>query len=333
MVAASFKIFFAIGIIFWLISSGKLDFKLMNDLLDSGTNLSFGLVFILISILLTSFRWKLILEVKTSKKLAYKKMLPINWIGLFFSTFLPGIVTGDVLKLLYVKDIDKNFSKTFLLTSVVMDRIFGLCGLLFLTGVISAYNYNGLVAMSPDVKVLLHTNFLLFAGAIFFLVCLFLPQKFQNLVLDLIKLVPVLGNKVAKTFEQVWLFGKNTKTTISCVVLSIITQFFGILAFWVLTSPFYGKEITLGQAYGFIPIGLLATAIPIAPSGAGVGHAVFDKLFNLVGVVGGASLFNLYFLSVLVMNLFGVIPYLVLGKKHSIKEAETFEHTTETSEA
>jgi uncharacterized membrane protein YbhN (UPF0104 family) len=329
MVAASFKIFFAIGIIFWLISSGKLDFKLMNDLLNSGMNLSFGVVFIITSILLTTFRWKLILEVKTDKKLQFKKMFPINWIGLFFSTFLPGIVTGDVLKLLYVKDIDKNFSKTFLLTSVVMDRIFGLCGLLFLTGVISAFNYNSLVAMSPDVRVLLHSNFFLFFGALFFLICLFLPMKLQNFVLDIIRKVPLLGAKVAKTFEQVWLFGQNTKTTISCVLLSIVTQFFGILAFWVLTSPFYGKEITLGQAYGFIPIGLLATAIPIAPSGAGVGHAVFDKLFAMVGVVSGASLFNLYFLTILCVNLFGVVPYLILGKKHSIKEAETFEHTSE----
>jgi len=329
MIAASFKIFFAVGIIFWLISSGKLDFKLMNDLLNSGPHLASGLVFILFSIMITSFRWKLILGVKAAERISFKKILPINWIGLFFSTFLPGVVTGDVLKLLYVKDIDKNFSKTFLLTSVVMDRLFGLCGLLFLTGIVSAYNYNSLIALSDDVKVLLHTNFLLFAGAIFFMVCLFLPTKLQELILGLISKLPVLGQKLANTFEQVWLLGRNRKTTIQCILLSISTQFFNVLAFWMLTSSFYGKEITLGQVYGFIPIGFLAMAIPIAPSGAGVGHAVFDKLFGLVGVTGGASLFNLYFLCMLMMNLFGVIPYLLLGKKHSIKEAESFEHTSE----
>ncbi|EQC52472.1 lysylphosphatidylglycerol synthase transmembrane domain-containing protein [Bacteriovorax sp. DB6_IX] len=333
MIAASFKIFFAVGILFWLVSSGKLDFKLMNDLLNSGSNLSWGLFFILLSITLTSLRWKFILEVKASRKLSFKKIFPINWIGLFFSTFLPGVVTGDVLKLLYVKDIDKKFSKTFLLTSVVMDRVFGLCGLLFLTGVISAYNYQSLIAKSADVKILLHTNFLLFAGSCFFITCLFLPKKLQEVVLNLIKFVPVLGEKVANTFEQVWLFGKNKKTTLTCLGLSIFTQFFNILGFWMLTSPFYGKEITLGQAYGFIPIGLLATAIPIAPAGAGVGHAVFDKLFALVGVSGGASLFNLYFLSMLMMNLLGVIPYLLIGKKHSVKEAESFEHSEATKEA
>ena len=108
-----------------------------------------------------------------------------------------------------------------------------------------------------------------------------------------------------------------------------MTQFFGIMAFWILTSPFYGKEISLGQAFGFIPMGLLATAVPIAPSGAGVGHAIFDKLFNIVGVSGGASLFNLYFLCLILINLLGVIPYLIIGKKHSIKEAENFEQKAE----
>lgn len=329
MVAASFKVFFAVGIIFWLVSSGKLDFNLLNDLLNSGPNLAYGLLFLVCTTSITSFRWKLILELKTSAKLKFTKILPINWIGLFFSTFLPGIVTGDVLKLLYVKDIDKNFSKTFLLTSIVMDRVFGLCGLLFLTGVISALNYDGLVAISPDVKILLHTNFLLFAGAVFFLIGLFLPKKIQDKIIGLIKLIPLLGNKAANTFEQVWLFGQYTRTTLSCVALSIMTQFFGIMAFWILTSPFYGKEISLGQAFGFIPMGLLATAVPIAPSGAGVGHAIFDKLFNIVGVSGGASLFNLYFLCLILINLLGVIPYLIIGKKHSIKEAENFEQKAE----
>ena len=54
---------------------------------------------------------------------------------------LPGVVTGDVVKLLYVKDMHKNFSKTYLLTSVFIDRIIGLCGLLFLTGFISILKF------------------------------------------------------------------------------------------------------------------------------------------------------------------------------------------------
>jgi uncharacterized membrane protein YbhN (UPF0104 family) len=65
------------------------------------------------------------------------------------------------------------------------------------------------------------------------------------------------------------------------------------------------------------PFGTLATAIPLAPGGLGVGHAVFDKLFHLVGLPGGANVFNIYVLSQLVLNLLGFIPYLYVKSKIS----------------
>jgi len=64
------------------------------------------------------------------------------------------------------------------------------------------------------------------------------------------------------------------------------------------------------QALAFIPIGLMTLALPVAPSGLGVGHAIFQKLFELSAITNGASLFNLYFVVCLVVNIFGVIPYL-----------------------
>jgi hypothetical protein len=63
------------------------------------------------------------------------------------------------------------------------------------------------------------------------------------------------------------------------------------------------------------PFGILVTAIPLAPGGLGVGHAAFDKLFSLVGLPGGANVFNVYVLSQLFLNLLGIFPYLSLKTK------------------
>ena len=54
-------------------------------------------------------------------------------------------------------------------------------------------------------------------------------------------------------------------------------------------------------------------AIPIAPAGIGVGHAVFDTLFGLFGINNGASLFNIYLLAIVAESLTGAIPYLLTG--------------------
>lgn len=325
MLAALFKFSFAAAIIYWLIDSDKLDPALMNKLIGTGPNLYIGAIIMLTTAAATCYRWKILLEVKSDKKLPFFQVLPVHWIGLFFSTFLPGIVTGDVVKLLYIKDLDSKFSKTFLLTSVVVDRIFGLCGLLLLSGVISLIEYNQLLALSPKLKPFIHFNFLLFLGAFVFFMALFMPIKVQEKIIALVEKLPVIGKKFGNLFEQVWLFGKYKKTTMIALLISVFTQTLGVLAIWVLSNPFYGKEIPFELLFGFIPIGFIAVSIPISPSGAGVGHFIFDELFSLVGVQGGASLFNIYFIVLIGVNLIGAVPYLFTKKKHSIKEAEVFE--------
>jgi hypothetical protein len=104
---------------------------------------------ILFSAIGTSYRWKLLLEVKSQGKLPGKKIVGLTWIGLLFSSILPGAVTGDVLKVVYARNLDPTLSKTYLITSALMDRIIGLLGLLFLLGFFSIINYKDLVMHGP----------------------------------------------------------------------------------------------------------------------------------------------------------------------------------------
>lgn len=45
-----------------------------------------------------------------------------------------------------------------------------------------------------------------------------------------------------------------------------------------------------GAVCAFIPVGLVANAVPISPGGLGVGEAVFETLFKLAGTLGGAEI-------------------------------------------
>ena len=65
-------------------------------------------------------------------------------------------------------------------------------------------------------------------------------------------------------------------------------------------------------------------SIPIAPAGLGVGHAAFHTLFGYFGIKDGASLFNIYFIFVIMTNLTGIIPYLLIDrKKEPLKNLKT----------
>jgi uncharacterized membrane protein YbhN (UPF0104 family) len=325
------KLVFALGIIGWLVKSGKLDFSLITKSFEMGYFWLLTLTCIFFQALFSAFRWKILLRIGTKEPLPAWSMIKLTWIGLFFNSVLPGAVTGDFIKMLYARDLDKNLSKTYLLTSVLMDRILGLFGLLFLLGGFTIFTYDEVMALSPKVKPLLGFNFLLFAGVIIFFLTLFLKQSMQNIILKYVLLVPMLGRQIHKTLKQVWLIGQNKKAVFICVLMSMILQFSNVMALYLVSKPFYGIEVSLAQVFTFIPIGFIAVAIPIAPAGLGVGHMAFDELFGLFNISGGASFFNLYFILLICVNLLGFFPYILSGKKHSISETKEFEELESTT--
>tara|TARA_Y100000780_G_scaffold232562_1_gene266417 strand:- start:134208 stop:135206 length:999 start_codon:yes stop_codon:yes gene_type:complete len=322
------KLALAIGIIYWLIQSGKLDFSLVSKSISSGPQWIFCLLLIFAQAALSSVRWKLILEINSDKIFSSLKVMKVTWIGLFFNSFLPGAVTGDFIKLLYVKDIDPKMTKTYLVTTVLIDRILGLIGLLTILGMSSMFFYEEIIAFGPKMATLLHFNLLLFAGAMFFISLLFAPQKIQNTVLNLVKMIPVLGEKIEQTLSGVWLIGAQKKTLLTCLGISIILQGITIVAFYIISSPFYGKDVPLTFIASLVPSGFIAIAIPISPAGLGVGHYIFDLLFSYIHIQGGANFFNLFFLVNVTINSLGFFPYVFSGKKHTLEEAEQFEEAT-----
>jgi uncharacterized protein (TIRG00374 family) len=318
MLKTILKFIFAFGLIYWLISSGKLDFSLVSKALHTGYFWLIAIMLITGQALASVYRYKILLEIKSSKKIPFLKLASINWIGFFFSSLLPGAVTGDLVKLVYVKKLDHQLTKTFLATSALLDRILGLAGLLSLSGFFSILYFSEVTKVSPQIThVILLNLFLLLGTGVFFLVLLS-PIHVQNLLLNF------LPKKISHLLHQVFVLRNNRKEIFKCFAVSILMQFFGILAFWTVTSPFYATHLPLPYVFTFIPIGLITTAIPISPGGLGVGHALFANLFSMVNIPNGASLFNLFFLCNMSVNLLGVIPYLLTGKKPSEKELAEF---------
>lgn len=324
------KLAFAALILTWLIKNGKLDFGLVGETLQHPVLLASTISLILCQIMISAWRWRKLVQLKTDSKLPLFPIIKLTWIGLFFSSVLPGAVTGDIIKVVFARNLDKKLSKTYLIMSVFMDRIIGLIGLLFLLGAFSAYSYSELAVISPHLRNLIHFNFLLFIGVFFFLVSLFLPVALQQFILKLTAKIPFLGQRIGKTLEQVWIMGQSKKTIIQGLGASLISQFINILAFWIISSPFYEQAIPLRYVFTFMPVGLMAVAVPISPAGLGVGHAIFDGLFKLFGTHNGASLFNIYFLVIVSINLLGLIPYLTYKSHKTINLEQELSDTEAT---
>lgn len=310
------KILIAGGLIVWLLKSGKLDLSLLKNLALFPLAVSLACLLQLINYLLVSWRWRLIISSRSSQKMSLKDILKINWIGQFFSSVLPGSVSGDLVKLFYIQSIDPTLSKKFVFASILIDRVMGLSGLILLVGISSLLFSNHILSSAPDMEGLLKINYLLSCAVIISLLLFFFCHGFAKSLLQLGREktpFKAVFEKLLVLFNDLVLIkGRMVKA----VITSILIQLVAVLIFWILIAPYVSQRMDLAQALAFIPIGLMTLALPIAPSGLGVGHAIFQKLFEFSGIDNGASLFNLYFVVTLALNLIGAIPYLLFKKKN-----------------
>ena len=112
---------------------------------------------------------------------------------------------------------------------------------------------------------------------------------------------------------------------------------------WLRPCAATGQVLAIAVAVGWLRI-----ALPLVPLAAGIaalvlaaagaflrvrnakpvgeaeafGHVAFDKLFAIIGLHGGATVFNVYVIGVLVPCLIGVVPYLALRRSGTLPTAD-----------
>lgn len=315
------KIILAFGIIYWLITSGKLDFNLLGLAFADKTRFFTSIALFIFVLFLVTYRYTLILRTR-SNQIKMSKIFSLNWIGIFFNAVLPGSVSGDFLKIFYIGSHYPELSKKFLLGSIVVDRILGLFGLILSLGFFSLLNYSMLETLSSDIKTILYINFILLAAVLIGLfILIFTPSIISNL-LSFFRRTNILKSFFEK-LNNLWLELVRLKgKVIGLTLVSTLTQSLAAFIFWYITYPYADNTFDLSMALSLVPIGFLGIAIPIAPSGLGVGHALFQKIFEVIKITNGASLFNVYFFFNLLINLMGIIPYLRFSKKKTLKEIQ-----------
>lgn len=310
------KLSIAAGLIAWLVTSGKLDFKLLAELMDHPLAICLAVALTIFNFWLVSIRWKKILSARTTKNIPVIGLMKITWIGQFFSSVLPGSVSGDLIKILYVQNYEKDMSKKFLFASILIDRVMGLSGLILLVGLSSLMFSSHILKNAPAMGPLLVYNYVL-VGLILlaFSVFIFCNHFIRSLLLKLRSLfLAGLWDKIIPLWDDLVSIRSRL---IKSLALSILIQFVGVVVFWALIFPFVGDRMDFVQALAFIPVGLMTLALPVAPGGLGVGHMIFQKLFEFSGISNGASLFNIYFVVNLCLNVLGVIPYILNKRKEN----------------
>jgi uncharacterized protein (TIRG00374 family) len=306
----------AVGLLIYLTISGAIDWPVMVKLISNWPITLLALLVSVVFSLVQAERLALLLRPQGMYLPLYASF-KLTLIGLFFNSCLPGATGGDAIKIYYA--IEGNHGRrTEIATLIMFDRVVGMFALLILPVLVaplfpklygSIKILRGLVWISATVA---------FVMGVIILLCFINRIKNSRLMVSVFEKLP-LGNYIKRMFDTLYNYRHNKATLLKVVGISLLVHAMniGIILFLsIIINPLGLRwEMSL-----LIPLGFLATTLPVTPGGIGVGEAAFNKLFIIAGLSGGAELLLGWRLLAIVVGLSGLAFYLQ-GRKRFVRDS------------
>lgn len=295
---------------FWyLLHNNDINFAALNLLLDDAVFLAALCAVIAVGMgFVVVVRWWILLKA-IGLNIPLLRLYNIAWIGQFFSVFLPGAISADAVKAIYVIKMSDTHGQALPLTSVLMDKVIGLFSIVcialvsLLTHIQLLSNNAILVSLTISVGILF-VAMLLFFGLLFWR-----WREGKDLFIKLLKKMP-FSEISTKLLLSARLYSDKKTTLVYALLLSLCVQLQLVLVYFYIAEQLNEAHTPLWSFFFIVPLGELTTAIPIAPAGIGVGHLAFNSLFELMGQHGGADVFNLFTVARLGIACLGAVPFI-----------------------
>jgi glycosyltransferase 2 family protein len=304
--AITVKLLVALALFLWMLDKGKLDPAQLSVFADSAVLPMLALGFWLVGpVFLASLRWKMLLT-GAGYQIGLVRSVVLQLIGFFFTTVLPGSLGGDFIKVYYLIKENPGKSKTTALWVILFDRLIGMFGLFAVGALFISMNLVSLweIGMLRPLIVLVYGYLI---GFVLFIASLQLfksPSPAEAVDSS-------LSARLVAFLTACGLYRNQTRTMVITAALSTLSQALSFMFFAALVRQMLGAVGDFSLLGVIFPVGMLITTLPLSPGGLGVGHLAFDQLFTLIKLHGGANVYNAYFVSQTLLNLTGVVAYLL----------------------
>lgn len=276
---------------------------------------------LLIPFLVSAWRWRLLLTAQNIH-LPFSKTLTLTFVGQFYSTFLPGITGGDLVKIIYTARL--TGSKTKSAVTIILDRIIGLIALVVIAGIAAAFQSRH----NPMMLWVAIGIALSLAALVLFSVVYFSQRLRQKTGLEWLLTHSRMPGVVQKFDDALSAYRGAWRILAMAFAASLVTQIVVPLSAY-LAGKAFGIQAHPGVYLSYVPLAILAASVPLSPpQGFGVTEWVLFKLFAKTGVATASQTFALAqairFLPIL-WNLIGA--YWVVTGSYSRKQAAAEEKT------
>lgn len=236
-------------------------------------------------LLLTFLRWFVLVR---AQELPFTLLdaARLGFIGQFFNAFLPGSVGGDLVKAgLLAREQSR---RTVAVSTIVVDRVIGLIGLLFLAGIAGLlfWNETGLVTDANGQKPLRWIVIFVWGVCAASLVgggLMFLVLPWMHRLSDRLEHLPWVGRILAELLRAARMYRDKLPAVGGAFLLAMIGHVGFVLSFYFASLAVPPPVPVLYQQWLIVPVGMVAESVPLTPGNLGVGEFLFGKLYTLVG--------------------------------------------------
>lgn len=262
-------------------------------------------IFLLIP-LIQARRWHILIQLLDGK-ISLKGSIALTWLGLFFSSFLPSAIGGDVAKAWFARH--EGFYFTRSLISVGMDRVFGMVVILVIIILSSPY-YFGLLdeinlAYAASVIAGVVVGCVLAVIAIIFIE--HIPPRLREKFGFIDQLCDCVG-RIRKM--KLW-----SLSTAELAAISLLGQVLQPLIYYLLAVAI-GAQVGFLEFFFLTPFVTLAVALPIGIAGWGVREGAMVAIFTIIGA-RPEDMLAISLLSGIIVTIAalpGSISWLLIGK-------------------
>jgi uncharacterized protein (TIRG00374 family) len=260
--------------------------------------LTLAFVICLASMLLTFVRWFVLVRAQ-DLPFTLNNAVQLGFIGSFFSAFLPGSVTGDIPKMVFMARDQRR--RNVAVATIIIDRVMGLCGLIWLTALLGAFFwFSGSLATMVQseqarerLEIIVQVTWLLTVGSLAFWFLLgFLPLSTTTTWIGRFERIPKLGHTLAEMCRATLMYRSRGTAVALSLLLAMIGHAGFVLTFYcgsVFVNP--PEQIpSWGAHFLIVPVGMTFQAGMPTPGGIGFGEWAFGGLYAWVGGVAAEGI-------------------------------------------
>ena len=274
-----------------------------------------ALAFYLVMILISAWRWHLLLDAQ-QLVIGRAWLVDSYLVATFFNNFLPSNIGGDVVR---IRDTSGHTgSKTIATTVVLVDRGIGLLGL-FLVAAVGASITTTAGGHTPAWASLL---WLAFGGALAVgSAVVFLPNSVGMLLTPLRVIHQEwVGERISRLTGTLERFRTQPRSLLSCFGGAILVQAV-LVAFYFAVARSMVIDVPIADLAVLVPVSFVIQMVPVSLNGLGVREATFKLYFAQIGLPAASALAVSLMGAALVMlfSLTGAVAYLLRGSKRSLR--------------